>query len=77
MAEEAITDKEIETLAAKAEGGYDVDTLLASRSKRGRPALDSAPASVVRAEWIPSGATSSSSAPRPTARRPPRSFVKC
>lgn len=41
-----ITDKEIEALAAEAEAGYDVDTLLARRAKRGRPALGSAPASV-------------------------------
>jgi uncharacterized protein (DUF4415 family) len=41
-----ITDKEIETLAAEAEAGYDVDALLARRGKRGRPALGSAPASV-------------------------------
>jgi uncharacterized protein (DUF4415 family) len=43
---EAITNKEIETLAAEAEAGYDVDALLARRGKRGRPALGSAPASV-------------------------------
>ncbi len=43
---EPVTDKEIETLAAEAEAGYDVDTLLARRGKRGRPALGSAPASV-------------------------------
>lgn len=41
-----ITDKEIETLTAEAEAGYDVDALLARRGKRGRPALGSAPASV-------------------------------
>jgi uncharacterized protein (DUF4415 family) len=41
-----ITDEEIEVLAAEAESGYDVDALLASRGKRGRPALGSAPASV-------------------------------
>jgi uncharacterized protein (DUF4415 family) len=41
-----ITDKEIETLAAEAEAGYDVESLLARRGKRGRPALGSAPASV-------------------------------
>jgi hypothetical protein len=41
-----ITDKEIEALAAEAESGYDVDVLLARRSKRGRPALGSAPAGV-------------------------------
>jgi len=41
-----ITDKEIETLAREAQSGYDVDTLLARRGKRGRPALGSAPASV-------------------------------
>jgi uncharacterized protein (DUF4415 family) len=43
---EPITDKEIETLAAEAESGYDVDALLARKGKRGRPALGSAPASV-------------------------------
>jgi uncharacterized protein (DUF4415 family) len=41
-----ITDEEIETLAAEAEAGYDVEKLLARRGKRGRPALGSAPASV-------------------------------
>jgi hypothetical protein len=41
-----ITDKEIEALAAEADAGYDVDTLLVRRAKRGRPALGSAPASV-------------------------------
>jgi predicted DNA-binding protein len=41
-----ITDKEIEVLAAEAEAGYDVDTLLVRRAKRGRPTLGSAPASV-------------------------------
>jgi uncharacterized protein (DUF4415 family) len=41
-----ITAKAIETLAAEAESGYDVDTLLARRGKRGRPALGSAPARV-------------------------------
>lgn len=43
---EPLTDKEIETLAAEAEAGYDVDALLARRGKRGRPSLGSAPASV-------------------------------
>jgi uncharacterized protein (DUF4415 family) len=41
-----ITDKEIETLAAEAEAGYDVDALLVRRGKRGRPTIGSAPASV-------------------------------
>jgi uncharacterized protein (DUF4415 family) len=41
-----ITDEEIEALAAEAESGYDVDTLVARRGRRGRPALGSAPASV-------------------------------
>jgi hypothetical protein len=41
-----ITEKEVEDLAAEAEAGYDVDRLIARRSKRGRPALGSAPASV-------------------------------
>ncbi len=42
----AITDMEIEALAAEAEAGYDVDALVARRGKRGRPPLGSAPASV-------------------------------
>jgi uncharacterized protein (DUF4415 family) len=42
----SITDEAIETLAAEAEAGYEVDAMLASRGKRGRPALGSAPASV-------------------------------
>jgi uncharacterized protein (DUF4415 family) len=41
-----ITDNEVEALAVEAEAGYDVDTLLARRGKRGRPTLGSAPASV-------------------------------
>jgi hypothetical protein len=41
-----ITDREIEKLAAEAEAGYDVETLIARRTKRGRPALGSGPASV-------------------------------
>ncbi|MEO8969346.1 MAG: ribbon-helix-helix protein, CopG family [Solirubrobacteraceae bacterium] len=42
----AITDADIETLAAEAEAGYDVERLIARRGKRGRPALGSAPATV-------------------------------
>jgi hypothetical protein len=41
-----ITDQDVEILAAEAEAGYDVETLIARRNKRGRPALGSAPASV-------------------------------
>jgi hypothetical protein len=41
-----ITDQDIESLAAEAEAGYDVATLIARRNKRGRPTLGSAPASV-------------------------------
>lgn len=41
-----ITDAEVEALAAEAEAGYDVDALIARRSKRGRPALGSGPAAV-------------------------------
>jgi uncharacterized protein (DUF4415 family) len=41
-----ITDQDIESLAAEAEAGYDVDSLIARRSKRGRPTLGNAPASV-------------------------------
>jgi len=41
-----ITDAEVESLAAEAEAGYDVDELIARRAKRGRPALGSAPATV-------------------------------
>ncbi len=41
-----ITDADIETLAAEAEAGYDVETLIARRGRRGRPALGSAPATV-------------------------------
>jgi len=42
----AITDKDVEELAAEAEAGYDVEALIARRNKRGRPALGAAPASV-------------------------------
>jgi len=41
-----ITEKEIETLSAEADAGYDVDALLARSAKRERPALWSAPAIV-------------------------------
>jgi len=41
-----ITDADVQRLAEEAERGYDVDALIARRSKRGRPALGSAPASV-------------------------------
>jgi uncharacterized protein (DUF4415 family) len=41
-----ITDADVQRLAEEAERGYDVDALAARRSKRGRPALGSAPASV-------------------------------
>ncbi len=41
-----ITDPDVESLAAEAEAGYDVDELIARRPKRGRPALGSSPASV-------------------------------
>ena len=41
-----ITDQDIESLAAEAEAGYDVETLIARRNKRGRPTLGNAPASV-------------------------------
>ena len=42
----AITDEEIEKLAAEAEAGYDVDALIARRGKRGRPTLGTSAASV-------------------------------
>ena len=42
----AITDAEITDLAAEAQAGYDVDQLIARRSKRGRPAIGSSPATV-------------------------------
>lgn len=41
-----ITDGDIETLAAEAETGYDVETLVARRGKRGRPTIGNAAASV-------------------------------
>ena len=41
-----ITDTMVEALAAEAEAGYDLDTLIARRPKRGRPALGSSAASV-------------------------------
>ncbi|MBV8711363.1 MAG: ribbon-helix-helix protein, CopG family, partial [Solirubrobacterales bacterium] len=39
-------DKDVEKLAAEAEAGYDVDTLIARRNKRGRPTIGTAAASV-------------------------------
>lgn len=41
-----ITDEVVEKLAAEADTGYDVDTLIARRGKRGRPTLGASPASV-------------------------------
>ena len=41
-----ITDQDVDMLVAEAEAGYDVETLIARRNKRGRPALGSAHASV-------------------------------
>jgi hypothetical protein len=41
-----ITDKDIATFAAEAETGYDVDVLVGRRTKRGRPTIGSAAASV-------------------------------
>jgi len=55
-----ITDGDVEGLAAEAAAGYDVETLIAGRSKRGRPALGSAPASVESVRLDPG-------APPPTA----------
>ena len=43
---QAITDRDIETLSAEAEAGYDVDALIARRNQRGRPTIGAAPASV-------------------------------
>jgi uncharacterized protein (DUF4415 family) len=44
--ERPITNQEVDILAAEAEAGYDVETLIARRNKRGRPTLGNAPASV-------------------------------
>jgi hypothetical protein len=41
-----ITDNDVEKLAAEAEAGYDAETLIARRNKRGRPTLGTGPASV-------------------------------
>jgi uncharacterized protein (DUF4415 family) len=41
-----ITDTEVRALAAEAEAGFDVDALVTRRTKRGRPTLGSAPATV-------------------------------
>jgi hypothetical protein len=41
-----ITDETIAQLADEAEQGYDVDTLVARRAKRGRPRLGTEPSSV-------------------------------
>ncbi len=65
-----ITDKEIEALAAEADAGYDVDTLLLRRAKRGRPALGLAPASVESVRPDPRAATED--APVARTRRNPR-----
>ena len=49
----AITDDDVEKLAAEAEAGYDADTLIARRNKRGRPTLGTGPASVESARLDP------------------------
>lgn len=41
-----ITDADIDALSDEAEAGYDVETLVSRRGKRGRPSLGSAPATV-------------------------------
>jgi predicted transcriptional regulator len=41
-----LSDADIESYAAEAEAGYDVDELIGRRGKRGRPTLGSGPASV-------------------------------
>jgi predicted HicB family RNase H-like nuclease len=41
-----IDDDLIDKLAKEAEAGYDVETLIARRGKRGRPTLGSAPSTV-------------------------------
>ena len=41
-----ITDRKVAELAAEAEAGYEADTLIARRGKRGRPPLGSSAASV-------------------------------
>jgi Ribbon-helix-helix protein, copG family len=41
-----IDDELIDKLAKEAEAGYDIDSLIARRGKRGRPALGSAPSTV-------------------------------
>jgi len=47
------TEQDVEILAAEAEAGYDVETLIARRNKRGRPTLGNAPASVESARLDP------------------------
>lgn len=42
----AVSDAELEALAAEAEAGYDVEQLRSRRGKRGRPLLGSSPAGV-------------------------------
>ena len=42
----AIDDELIEAMAEEAADGYDVDEILARRSKRGRPRLGTAPSTV-------------------------------
>jgi len=41
-----ITDDLVDQLADEAEGGYDVDELVARRGRRGRPRLGTAPSTV-------------------------------
>jgi hypothetical protein len=65
-----ITDREIEALAAEAEAGYDVGTLLLRRAKRGRAALGLAPASVESGRPDPRLATEEAAVAR--TRRNPR-----
>ena len=41
-----VTDELVEQLADEAERGYDVDTIVARRAKRGRPRLGAEPSTV-------------------------------
>jgi hypothetical protein len=56
--------REIEALAAEAEVGYDVDTLLLRRAQRGRPAQGLAPESVESVRPDPRLATEEAAAAR-------------
>ena len=66
-----ITDRTSKSLAAEAEAGYDVETLIARRNKRGRPTLGASPRAWSQFGWTPSYGRNCSTEPSPKEQPPP------